>query len=311
MPGGPSGHERMLSQPTGLGRRLRSDVLVSTHDRGWLIEPKFGGYLHARLYEIRTCPIDDFQHETWTSVALDAREFHARARCLLAGPAEYSFGGNLLRGPRVQDRITGHPLVIATRQTPCCGRLTEIAVSSLFGSVEELYELWPEPRRGCGDSHPKRSVGAQFVEVLPKLRKIISRNNEVLSWGPGPLLALHAETTLTGVYVDFDLERWPTKANGWIDMQAWEATWRTATYNSAQATALDVRQPAAAGEGDRLVAAGDGPVLDGRPPSRLPNLPCPALLTTRPTRQRQRPTADPVRCSPCAAARTILWSNRQ
>jgi hypothetical protein len=226
------------------------DVLVSAHDRGWLIEPDLGGYLHTRLYEIRACPIDDFlstdRYETWASVALDAGELLARARCLLAGPAEYSFGGNLLRGRRAQDRITGHPLVIATRQTPCCGRLTEIAVSSLFGSVEELYALRPERQRGCGESHPRRSVGARFVEVLPKLRKIISRNNEVLSWGPGPLLALHAETALTGAYVDFDLERWPTRANGWIDMQAWEATWRTATHDSTQATALDVGGPATA-----------------------------------------------------------------
>lgn len=226
------------------------DVPVSAHDRGWLIEPQRGGYLHTRLYEIRTHSIERYRpvhrHGIWTDAAVDARELLGRARQLLAGPAEYAFAGNRLRGRRAKDRITGHPLVIATRQTSCCGRLTDIAFSSPYGSVEELYVLRPERQRGCDDSHPRRSAGTRFVEVLPQLRKIISRNNEVLSWGPGPLLALHAETVLTGAYVDWDLERWRTKAFGWIDMQGWEAAWRTGTYDSTRATALNVGDSAMA-----------------------------------------------------------------
>jgi hypothetical protein len=56
--------------------------------------------------------------------------------------------------------------------------------------------------------------------------------------GSKSVLALYAEGRLAGVHADF-AERWPTRASSWIDVQAWEAAWRTATRRSTRPTVLE------------------------------------------------------------------------
>ncbi|GHA43504.1 hypothetical protein GCM10010329_77990 [Streptomyces spiroverticillatus] len=206
----------------------------------WLVEAQGGGFRHRLAYgPLGLAPAeplaDASTDKQWRAiqcqtasrmVALEAKELLARARYRAGLVEDRSRNGMVLR-PRRRPYETGHPLVVAARTAACCGRLTELAVRSVYERISEHYLLRSEPGPLCEpEQHPGQ--GVYFAEILPQLEKLVAhraKGEGVFVWGAAPLLALYAEVKIArGTVRRKDTYRLRGR---WHDLQADEARWRT------------------------------------------------------------------------------------
>ncbi|MFF9601736.1 hypothetical protein ACF1GY_05580 [Streptomyces sp. NPDC014684] len=225
----------------------------------WLVEPRTGGYVHRPAYDLGSLTlVQEAGEDTSVGdgdmssalVGLDVKELVARSRHQ-AGVLSSRNGNVTAARGRAYKR--GHSLVVAVRATSCCGRLTEIAIQSLFGTVSEHFLLRSEPSPDCPpSSHPR--TGLQFRDLIRTLDNLINASAmgaDVIVWGSQPVLALHAECVVAG---NADPRRPPFWLQiNWLDLQGTESVWRTGKLDPIALTAF-ARGHDAAQDAEALVA---------------------------------------------------------
>ncbi|WP_327250062.1 hypothetical protein [Streptomyces sp. NBC_01320] len=222
----------------------------------WLVEERGAGYVHRPLHDLHglvAVESEDRAAPSWSAVvrdmarkhiALEAKELVARAEYRAGVVADRTLSGRVVR-PKGRPYAYGHPLVATVRQTACCGRVSEVAVSSLFDLIAVHHRFRSEPGPTCLPSdHPR--TGVDFADVLPELERLFAKRAQgegVMVWGAQPVLALYAEIKLAR----------PTAKHGdlyWLmgytyDLQVDEAAWRTGVDGFPDLVAAPVGDDAA------------------------------------------------------------------
>ncbi|MQS13381.1 hypothetical protein F7Q99_14125 [Streptomyces kaniharaensis] len=166
------------------------------------------------------------EHLARMMTALEVKEMVARARSRAGLVEDRTLDGRLIRA-KGRPYQTGHPLVLTVRAKPCCGRLSEVAVCSLFDLVNEHFLIRTKPGPSCpAGNHP--ASAQSLPEILPELAQLVTKTaggEDVIVWGQYPALALEGELSLATEPEKRRKRTWPVGT--WVDLQAAEAIWRT------------------------------------------------------------------------------------
>ncbi|MFJ2777258.1 hypothetical protein [Kitasatospora sp. NPDC087315] len=209
----------------------------SRQPSAWLTSPGVHGCTYRPAYSLAGLEPAESQHGerhvdrddemARTMTALDIKEMVARSKFRAGLVENRALNGRLIRA-KGRPYQTGHPLVLTVRATPCCGRLSEIAVYSLFDLVNEHFLIRTEPGQSCpADHHP--TDAQPLLHVLPELARLATKTVEgehIIVWGQYPVLALEAELALTSTGSKKPRKEW-WLGSQWIDLQVTEAIWRS------------------------------------------------------------------------------------